>query len=74
LGRYEHARACHERARAARAKQIHQPSPLFSVEIFGVFYRLFIPAGNAVTVLSVRLSTPGRHPKISGFDVAEGRF
>jgi hypothetical protein len=26
LGRYEHARACHERARAARAKKIHQPS------------------------------------------------
>jgi hypothetical protein len=28
----------------------------------------------ATRVLSVRLSTPGRHPKISGFDVAEGRF
>ena len=25
-------------------------------------------------VLSVRLSTPGRHPKTSGFDVAEGRI
>jgi len=26
-------------------------------------------------LLSVRLlSTPGRHPKTSGFDVAEGRF
>jgi hypothetical protein len=25
-GRYEHARACRERARAARAKKIHQPS------------------------------------------------
>ena len=28
----------------------------------------------AKRVLSVRLSTPGRHPKISGFDVAEGSF
>jgi Na+-translocating ferredoxin:NAD+ oxidoreductase RNF subunit RnfB len=26
LGCYEHARACQERARAARAKKIHQPS------------------------------------------------
>jgi hypothetical protein len=25
-------------------------------------------------ILSVRLSTPGRHPKTSGSDVAEGRF
>jgi hypothetical protein len=25
-------------------------------------------------VLSVRLSSPGRHPKTSGFDVAEGRI
>jgi hypothetical protein len=25
-------------------------------------------------ILSVRLSTPGRRPKNSGFDVAEGRF
>ena len=25
-------------------------------------------------VLSVRLSTPGRHPKTSSFDVAEGRI
>jgi hypothetical protein len=25
-------------------------------------------------VLWVRLSTPGRHPKTSGFDVAEGRI
>jgi hypothetical protein len=28
------------------------------------------PAG----VLSVRLSSPDRHPKTSGFDVAEGRI
>ena len=27
-----------------------------------------------VLVLSVRLSSPGRHPKTSGFDVAEGRI
>ena len=27
-----------------------------------------------VHVLSVRLSSPGRHPKTSGFDVAEGRI
>jgi hypothetical protein len=25
-GRYEHVRACRERARAARAKKTHQPS------------------------------------------------
>ncbi|MGY8896367.1 MAG: hypothetical protein ACKVIC_06625 [Gammaproteobacteria bacterium] len=25
-------------------------------------------------ILSVCLSTPGRHPKTSGFDVAEGRI
>ena len=34
-------------------------------------------AGTAVPgtrVLSVRLSTPGRHPKTFGFDVAEGRI
>jgi hypothetical protein len=27
-----------------------------------------------IRLLSVRLSSPGRHPKISGFDVAEGRI
>jgi hypothetical protein len=27
-----------------------------------------------VLVLSVRLSSPGRHPKTSGFDVAAGRI
>jgi hypothetical protein len=31
-------------------------------------------AADTYVVLSVRLSTPGRHPKISSFDVAEGRL
>jgi hypothetical protein len=28
----------------------------------------------AISLLSVRISTPGRHPKTFGFDVAEGRI
>jgi hypothetical protein len=35
---------------------------------------LYLEDALEMYVLSVRLSTPGRRPKNSGFDVAEGRF
>ena len=36
-------------------------------------YSTVVPL-HVVPLLSVRLSTPGRHPKTSSFDVAEGRI
>jgi hypothetical protein len=39
-----------------------------------VWYLKRILRQDVPKILSVRVSTPGRHPKTSGFDVAEGRI
>jgi hypothetical protein len=46
------------------------------IKIFVLLFAFFreISMSRHARVLSVRLSSPDRHPKTSGFDVAEGRI
>jgi hypothetical protein len=73
------ARAAPGNARASRgADGSESPGTLKSLQLYAKSVLKFsteIVADPATTaVLSVRLSTSGRHPKTSGFDVAEGRI